>query len=71
MRTYWTSPAGILRRARDKANPYKRPESIDAFRDGWANAGTAKRVVQPEAVSGGNGAYAKGWNARVEYEAGR
>ena len=64
--SYWTSPKGVLQRARDKANPYKAAAARENFEQGWRDA--ARATVGGAPVRGRN-AYARGWNARREYEA--
>ena len=60
---YWTTPKGILRRARDKANTYKTDKARANFELGWADAAPPVRSL----VNGDN-AYSRGWNARREWE---
>jgi hypothetical protein len=69
MRTYWDTPRGRRHSARDKANPYKRENARFAFERGWKDAADGELEPQRELtpVPSGN-AYAKGWNARVEFE---
>ena len=60
--SFWTSPEGVLRRARDKANRYKTGGSRSAFVDGWNDgAGQTEKLRQRDA-------YATGYNARIHHE---